>query len=96
MENRPADLPAFLDEVRDFAYEEYAPALLKSPEILGKNQRIVIVPKPLNEPAASWESAVILFGQPNVDSELLEMEPDYVKIEPGDNIVKTIKEIFDA
>ena len=42
--DRPADLPAFLDEVKAFAYDEYAPALLKGSR-LGDAERAAVLAK---------------------------------------------------
>lgn len=42
--DRPDDLPAFLDEVSAFAYDEYAPALLKGSR-LGAEERAAVLTK---------------------------------------------------
>lgn len=41
---RPADLPGFLDEVKAFAYDEFAPALLKGSR-LGASERAAVIAK---------------------------------------------------
>ena len=44
LDERPDDLPAFLDEVKTFAYDEYAPALLKGAR-LGADERAAVLAK---------------------------------------------------
>ncbi len=42
LEDRPSDLPAFMEEVKAFAYDKFAPALLKGSR-LGKAERSTVV-----------------------------------------------------
>ncbi|MDX1643585.1 MAG: carboxypeptidase [Thermoanaerobaculia bacterium] len=73
LEERPHDLEAFLDEVRAFAYDEYAPALLKGAE-LGAEERAAVVARLARYTGVSetyWERANLRISHLQFVKELL-------------------------
>lgn len=70
---RPDDLVSFLDEVRRFAYDEYAPALLKGAS-LGAEERAAVVAglaRRTGVPESYWERANLRVSHTQFVKELL-------------------------
>jgi carboxypeptidase C (cathepsin A) len=73
LEDRPADLVAFLDEVKAFAYDGYAPALLKGSR-LGEAERAGVVEKLARSTGTSpeyWDRANLRVTHTRFVKELL-------------------------